>query len=217
MVDLYKILGIKNNATVKTIRNSYRKRAKKAHPDVGGSAEEFAQLKLAHDILTDPVRRLKYDETGDVSEKAPDNSLSQVIGELATALDHVLSQIERRSLEPTEFNIVSDMKIFLGGKLDEIQKKRKDLSRVISKTEKLLGRFGVKSGENYLEGIIVGKLSALSTHLRMVETQETPVKRALDILTNSSFRSDHGGGQSTHNYGSAYKLQDLMNQAWTQF
>jgi curved DNA-binding protein CbpA len=213
MTPLYELLGVKSSATVKQIRAAYRRKAKKAHPDTGGDAVKFAALKKAHDILIDPERRARYDATGDASEKNPDNSLSRVVGLLAAALESVLQQIERRAGDPVEFEIVSDMKILLGGNLDEIQKQREQLRAARKKTEKLIGRFGVKKGENYLEGIIVGKLSALDTKIRQLDEGEKPIKAALDILTNSSFRSDHGGGQQGHNYGSAYSLADLMGKA----
>ena len=215
MKSLYELLGVKMTATTDAIHKAYRKRAKKAHPDTGGNAEEFALLKKAHDILVSPERRAKYDATGDTTDSTPDNSLSQVIGLLAMSLDQVLTAIESRMGDPTEFAIVNDMKILVGGKLDELQKKRQQFQTQRKKTEKLVGRFGVKSGENYLEGIITGKLSALDTNIRQLDDQEKPIKKALDILTNSSFRSDSGGSDSSHTYGakSAFKLEDLMRKA----
>lgn len=210
----YELLGLDEGATIDAVRKSYRKRAKKLHPDSpGGDAEKFFELKLAHDILADPVRRKKYDETGDISEKSPDNEMSQVIGIIASALESVLSQIEGRRGEPTEFELVNDMKILVGGKLDEIQRRISQLKSARVKTEKLIGRFGVRDGENYLEGIIVGKLSALDTNIRMTEAQEEPVKKALDILKNSTFRADCDGTKSGYNYGSSYRFSDLLTKA----
>ena len=43
---------------------------------------------------------------------------------------------------PLEFEIVNDMKILLGGSLDEIQRKRKEIEGHRAKSERLLGRFG---------------------------------------------------------------------------
>lgn len=213
MTALYEILGVKTSATVKTIRAAYRKKAKKAHPDTGGSIEEFNALKKAHDILIDPERRLKYDATGDTSEKAIDNSLSQVIGLLTAALDNVLQQIEARGGNPTEFEIINDMKILMGGHLDELQKKCAQVTAQRKKMERLVGRFDVKKGENYFEAIVASKMSAFDSQIRQLNEQEIPIKKALDILANSSFRSDHGGGKPDHNYGSSYKIADLMNMA----
>lgn len=210
--DLYKLLGVKKTATVKQVREAYRKKAMKAHPDhEGGSAGAFAALKRAHDILIDSDRRAKYDVTGDMSDKPVNNEMSQVIGILATALEHVLQAIERRGADPTEFEIVKDMKITVSADLEKIQQDRKALQAMRKKTERLSGRFGVRNGENYLEGIIVGKLSAIDTPLRMCDVKEEPIKKALDILTNSSFESTGGGMQSNHQYGAARGLAGMMS------
>lgn len=213
MTDLYELLGVKKTATVKQVREAYRKKAKKAHPDHGGTQEAFAALKLAHDILIDSERRAKYDITGEVAEKPVNNEMSQVIGILATALEKVLAQIEQRGGEPVEFEIVNDMKTMIGADLADIETTRKISKALRAKTEKLIGRFGAKTGENYLEGIITGKLSAIDTNLRMLDVWEEPIKKALDILTNSTFRSDGQSEQKGYGYGSAYRISDLMNRS----
>lgn len=49
--DYYEILGLRRSAGVEEIRAAYRKAAKKAHPDRGGSAEAFVRLQRAAEIL----------------------------------------------------------------------------------------------------------------------------------------------------------------------
>lgn len=66
--DLYDELGIGKDATDDEIKKAYRKRASETHPDKGGSNEEFALVKLAYDVLIDPVKRSKYDNTGEKQE-----------------------------------------------------------------------------------------------------------------------------------------------------
>ncbi len=51
--DLYaesgcKLLGIEAGATKREVRNAYRRKARKLHPDVGGDAEAFKQLYAAY-------------------------------------------------------------------------------------------------------------------------------------------------------------------------
>lgn len=73
VIDLYKILGIKRTAPRKDIHKAYRKKAKTAHPDVGGSVEAFNQLVVAYSVLSDEDRRAHYDKTGEVELAQPDN------------------------------------------------------------------------------------------------------------------------------------------------
>lgn len=67
-IDYYKILGVSKDATEKEIRNAYRKLARKYHPDLNPNDEtakaKFQQINEAHEVLSDPEKRKKYDQYG---------------------------------------------------------------------------------------------------------------------------------------------------------
>ncbi len=65
MADLYEILGVARNASEDEIKRAYRKRARTAHPDVGGNEDEFKAVTHAYDILSDPQKRARFDRFGD--------------------------------------------------------------------------------------------------------------------------------------------------------
>lgn len=52
MDDPYKILGISRNATEEQIKDSYRKLARRHHPDKGGNKEDFQKIQDAYERLT---------------------------------------------------------------------------------------------------------------------------------------------------------------------
>jgi curved DNA-binding protein len=66
--DYYKILGVGKAATQDEIKKAYRKLANKYHPDKtkGDKAaeEQFKDINEANGILSDPVKRKKYDQFG---------------------------------------------------------------------------------------------------------------------------------------------------------
>ena len=72
--DLYEVLGVPCDATTAEIKKAYRGLAAQLHPDklppdTSDAARErataaFVELALAHAVLTDPVRRQTYDDTG---------------------------------------------------------------------------------------------------------------------------------------------------------
>jgi hypothetical protein len=67
------VLGIGRHATESEIRAAYRDRARRAHPDRSGSAEEMAMINEAYRVLRDPARRADYDRssTGAAPQSRP--------------------------------------------------------------------------------------------------------------------------------------------------
>lgn len=66
--DYYNILGIDKNASQENIKKSYRKLAKKYHPDINPgnkqAEEKFKKINEAYEVLSDPEKRKKYDDFG---------------------------------------------------------------------------------------------------------------------------------------------------------
>src|SRR4051812_22330575 len=67
--DYYKILGVDKKAPQDEIKKAFRKLAIKYHPDKNASnkeaEEKFKQISEANDVLSDPVKRKKYDQLGE--------------------------------------------------------------------------------------------------------------------------------------------------------
>src|SRR3954468_10559975 len=65
MKDLYKILGVSEDADDATIKKAYRKLAKEFHPDVTGGdkkkTERFKEINEAYDVLGDAKKRAEYE------------------------------------------------------------------------------------------------------------------------------------------------------------
>jgi DnaJ-class molecular chaperone len=58
---LYKFFDVGPNASINEIQAAYRKLSKSYHPDGGGSAELFRELRDAYSTLCDPIQRAEYD------------------------------------------------------------------------------------------------------------------------------------------------------------
>jgi molecular chaperone DnaJ len=69
--DLYAVLGVPRTATADEIKKTYRRLAKKLHPDVNPgnkrSEDRFKEVGSAFEVLGDPARRKLYDEFGEAA------------------------------------------------------------------------------------------------------------------------------------------------------
>src|SRR5688572_13276561 len=92
--NLYEQLGVAREATPDQIRKAYRKRAKKSHPDGGGDAEAFVELRRAVAVLSDPERRRRYDETGSTDETVIDDASQRAMSLLAAMLSSIIDQTD---------------------------------------------------------------------------------------------------------------------------
>jgi curved DNA-binding protein len=67
-IDYYKVLGLEKNASEADIKKTYRKLARKLHPDLNpndaGAHKKFQAINEANEVLSDPEKRKKYDQYG---------------------------------------------------------------------------------------------------------------------------------------------------------
>ncbi|KAM7188607.1 DnaJ domain containing protein [Naviculisporaceae sp. PSN 640] len=78
-INPYDVLSIPQTASESDIKTAYRKLALKNHPDKVPASEQdaaktkFQEIAFAYAILSDPVRRKRYDTTGSTSESIVDS------------------------------------------------------------------------------------------------------------------------------------------------
>ena len=63
-LDYYEILGVDKNASADEIKKAFRRQAVTHHPDRGGDEEKFKQLNEAHEVLSNPEKKQRYDQFG---------------------------------------------------------------------------------------------------------------------------------------------------------
>lgn len=101
-VDYYKILGIPKTATIKEIKDAYRKLARKYHPDLNpndkNAKASFQQINEAHEVLSDPEKRKKYDQYGkDWQHAAQYESAQHSQGQASSQREHSYSGFDNDS------------------------------------------------------------------------------------------------------------------------
>jgi len=81
MEDHYAVLGVEQTASTDEIRNAYKEKAMKNHPDRGGSQEAWTAIQKAFDTLSDLQRRAVYDRTKKDSEGGAERQFQAKFGE----------------------------------------------------------------------------------------------------------------------------------------
>ena len=65
--DYYEVLGVPRDADTKTIKNAFRRLARRYHPDTStepDAEQRFKEIAEAYGVLSDPARRATYDAQG---------------------------------------------------------------------------------------------------------------------------------------------------------
>lgn len=183
--DPYKTLGVAKDADATTIKRAYRKRAKKVHPDAGGTDAEMAALSAAHAILSDPVKRLTYDRTGTVDDE-PSQVDANAKGMIAALIDEVLVNHNGA----WHVDVVGFMRTRLREAIADTQRQISSVQSRIGQAEKIAARFKTKAGTNLLRDLVEERLRALRAAVAAGDSHIETVKRAQQLIKDQSFEVD---------------------------
>lgn len=179
-IDLYAELGVSREATTVEIRRAYRRRAKHAHPDAGGSPEAFERLQLAHDILTDPEKRRIYDETGVIDTPRADNTDAAALG----IISQLLASFLDGDIEPHQVDLRRKMIDQAREMLDGANKVIAKSGRAAARARKLMGRFKTKadSAPTPVEAMLQRQIAQNEAAEAKHKFAKTAFVRAIEML-----------------------------------
>jgi curved DNA-binding protein CbpA len=190
LIDLYTVLGVPRDADRAAIRRAYRDKAHTAHPDAGGTPEAFAEIKLAHDILTDDLRRERYDKTGEIGAPTIDSHRAALMEMLSGALDLALLRLSRTPRLPKHLDMVQLTREALRERRKELVDQRTEFERTAERSRELLGRFSVASGDNIMEAVVTTRISLCVSQIESLSSRVTLIDEALEVLDGVTFQAE---------------------------
>ena len=184
---LYDILGIAMTATDREIILGYRALAKDCHPDlVDGRRDEIDRITLAKNILLDPDRRKRYDETGEIVPTRADNSHKLVMTALSGAFNFIMAQLVKDGQDPAGGDMVGVM-------IKALQGQRASAIATIAEADKSLqvlrvplGRFSEPDGR--LEALAAKELAGAEQQVEIMKGSIAGIDQALAYLAGCSYR-----------------------------
>ena len=181
---LYDDLELPKTCTSEEIKQKYRILAQLHHPDKGGDVEKFKRMKLAYEVLSDPIKREHYDSTGDHYNDI--NLDSEVMGRLAVMVSQFVQHIN-----PEFDDLILKMKI-------EIRALQQMTTNAIVECNDLIAKFNIiskkirlkKEGENLLKLVVDKKVLGLHNEIINHKRGLIVFARMLEVLDDYHFSSD---------------------------
>lgn len=150
--DPYDELGVARDATPAQIKNAYRNKAKKAHPDNGGTDAKFRQLTRAFSLLKDEGRRHQYDSTGNADEPEPNNEMGSAISRLVAFIQQQVAAYIAQGFtgnDPRKMDLMMLFRREMNKEIHGLEDQLKMLSKAMTLAEEMKYRFTSK-GDNVI-------------------------------------------------------------------
>jgi len=203
--NLYEVLGLKRAAGRKDIHKAYRRKAKTAHPDSGGTVEAFNELVMAYAVLSDAKSRAKYDETGEIDPPRPDNFDGGAIEIIAEKLGLVIHA--EHDLAAMDVGALIEQAI-----RQDIADRKGSVAHQKRAAERLAALRARTKHKAQGDGTLVARVLdwhelAIQNRIKKYEEAAQFLERALEILQDYSFTDDLVSAQSEEVTGA---LNDIL-------
>ena len=176
----YTELDVSVTASPEEIKQRYRTLAQMHHPDKGGDEEVFKRIKLAYEILSDPIRRKQYDITG---ETETTNAKDEAIANIIQIVLHVVP-----NFNADEDDLIKIAEEESRAMLDMVNKDISNTETQIKRFEKVLKKLRIKTNsENVLESIIQKQIQQRKKDLIVFHKNVKVCMLMLEILKDYEY------------------------------
>lgn len=187
----YATLCVRRNASAKTIKAAYRKRAMETHPDRSGDPLEFQAVHQAWKLLSDPSRRKHFDETG---EDCPDNNHARdlVCDMIARAFGAAMGNLINNGKNPAQEDMVAGIIAVLQNSLKAGQQEQSNLRKAEKALGDAWGRFSVEGNaeENILDAMVQAHLDSTRKQLGKIAENLKVLGEAIAFVQRYKYRRD---------------------------
>lgn len=200
--DFYEILEVVKEASPEDIKKAYWKKAKKMHPDVGGDEEDFKKISHAYSVISDDVKREKYDNGYD-----PEINIKKAASSIL--MTWFIYQIEYNNVAS---GILGRFIGYVNDKIEDNSKDKKIFQIEIGKLEKLKGKIVKKNNEeNCFDLAVKAKINELKKEVSKLNSAIEIYKYLLEHIDTykEQFAPDKNFGKKKLKAGHMGKKYEL--------
>ena len=212
MATLYDLLGMPEDASKEDCERAYRKRARRAHPDSGGSHYAMAELNRAIAVLTDDDKRQRYDAFGDEGRDVEhtQDKITRTMLIVSAIFRAAITIIVGKGGSPKQENVASHMLDGLKEICGEIEKTIVALKRTEKEVEACIDRFEIAiplvgeqgtEEQQMLDKMIRVSLRQIKQQVLEFERNLESHKGAMEFVKRLKFRKDKRVTSSYNQYG----------------
>lgn len=207
---LYDILDVAKTATLEEITKAYKLLAKQWHPDlnqVPDRAEEveerFKEIGEAYDILKNPDKRKRYDETGETAGMSKDDEVRAILQAL------FIKELSNRSFSPEHSDIFENIKSIIVGKERTFTTAIKKHEGEIVKLNIIRSR--IVKGQDYFAGLLNNNLEQFTKAISQMKQDIEIGKNCLEQLKDFKYRVDEQDESERHNDRMFHTMQQITS------
>jgi curved DNA-binding protein CbpA len=189
--DPYAELDLPRTADTQAVKRAYRKRAKSAHPDAGGTAEAFSRASRAMLILTDPARREKFDRTGDADDVAPDNTIAVAVSIIVGYFDAAVVECVKLGKDACGLDMVGGAREHFKKQILAFENQKVPVQKAANALERVEKRLRSRKNANpIVRAALLAQVRTAQQPLRDLDGKIRELRDALALLEHYEFDID---------------------------
>lgn len=188
-MNYYEVLGVSPDASPAEIKEAYRKKAMKLHPDRGGNQNDFLALQAAYVVLSNKADRNYYDQSGYQADAL--TLMETAKKNLAALFEGLLDEVVGKGNVRGDVNMVAVITDDLNTKLRNFRATQMILVRQGAALRNVKNRLKVTSEDNAgFAHIIRQRRISRVTNYREVKIQIRCVQLMLSLIAGYEYRAD---------------------------